>query len=257
MLPLVLEVALLALPAAAPVYPWLDDGGAAHERLEDRFAPPHGFTRVRAAPDSWAAWLRRLPLLPAGSPVLAYDGRTLAAPAAAVVALDVGERDLQQCADSIIRLRAEYLFSRGRTDDIAFHFTNGDLARFPRWAAGWRPRLVGKTKVVWERKGKRGRGHAALRAYLNTVYLWAGTASLAKQTPRAPFADAAAGDFVVLGGFPGHAVLILDVAVAPDGRKKALLGQGFMPAWFDLPRDGGLKTPSWPAPFPGESLRRF
>jgi hypothetical protein len=72
----------------------------------------------------------------------------------------------------------------------------------------------------------------------------------------------------VLPGGPGHAILILDVAEAPDGRRVALLGQGFMPAqdfhvlragasaWFSL--DGeDVDTPFWPAPFPWSSLRRM
>jgi hypothetical protein len=64
-------------------------------------------------------------------------------------------------------------------------------------------------------------------------------------------------------------VLVLDVAANPEGRRVALLGQGFMPAqdfhvlspggddapWFPLDGDT-VATPFW-KPFPWSSLRRF
>ena len=83
------------------------------------------------------------------------------------------------------------------------------------------------------------------------------------------------GDFFVQPGGPGHAVVILDVAQHPDGRRIALIGQGFMPAedlhvlraggprdvegvWFGLPDAAHpeLATPSW-APFKLPEARRF
>ena len=54
----------------------------------------------------------------------------------AVVDIDVGPRDLQQCADAIIRLRAEYLYAQQAPDRIRFSFTSGDSAPFSRWAEG-------------------------------------------------------------------------------------------------------------------------
>ncbi len=81
----------------------------------------------------------------------------------------------------------------------------------------------------------------------------------------------APGAFFVLPGGPGHAVLVLDLAVDHQGHRIALLGQGYMPAqdfqvlasqevaispWFSL--DGEhLTIAFWPAPFPWSSLHRF
>ena len=43
----------------------------------------------------------------------------------AVVGRDVGAGDLQQCADAVIGLRAEYQFIEGLYAAIRFDFTNG------------------------------------------------------------------------------------------------------------------------------------
>ena len=82
---------------------------------------------------------------------------------------------------------------------------------------------------------------------------------------------------LIQGGYPGHAVLVLDVAVARDGRRWLLLGQSYMPAqqfhvlrnlsssssasspWYDasaLRSAPGLQTPEW-RPFVARDVRRF
>jgi len=239
------------------------------ERLSGRFPAPEGFVRVPLESGSFAAYLRELPLLPEGSPVLAYDGEQLNAPAIAVVDLSVGKRNLQQCADSIIRLHAEYLFAAGRLDEIAYRTTSGELLPFKRWAKGERPVVRGR-RVTWQSGGGAGKDHASLLTYLDSVFLYAGTLSLGRDAATVPVADLAPGDFFVFAGSPGHAVLVLDLARAEDGRRRLLLGQGFMPAqsfhvlaapdgsaWFELDEESGeLATPSW-KPFPLDSLRRL
>src|SRR5947207_1085933 len=91
-------------PAWAPGRAVRDD-----ETLSARIVPPPGFDRVAAAPSSWAAWLRKLPMKPANAPVLIYTGSEKARQDVhvAVIDMDVGTKDLQQCADAIMRLRAE------------------------------------------------------------------------------------------------------------------------------------------------------
>src|SRR5262245_3007875 len=97
--------------------------GPEREPLDRRIAPPRGATRIALEPGSFGDWLRHLPLLPAGAAVHLYDGRAKARQDvhAAVVDLDVGTRDLQQCADAAMRLRVEYLWSAGRARDIRLH----------------------------------------------------------------------------------------------------------------------------------------
>ena len=56
----------------------------------------------------------------------------------AVIDMDIGERDLQQCADAVIRLRAEYLYGTGQYDKIHFNFTSGFNAQYIKWMQGSR-----------------------------------------------------------------------------------------------------------------------
>ncbi|MFL5349574.1 MAG: DUF4846 domain-containing protein [Hyalangium sp.] len=239
--------------------------------LEAAIAPPPGFTRVEVKPDSFGAWLRGLPLRPAGTPVRDFLGREIlpgdSPLLAAVAELDVGTADLQQCADSIIRLHAEWLWSRGQKDRIAYRFTSGHLARWSAYAEGDRAEVSG-TKVSWVRTGSEARSRAAFRAYLDMVFTYAGTLSLEREKKRPPREDVQPGDFIVAGGSPGHAVLVLEVAVNAAGERVVLLGQGSIPAqdfqvftqghndpWFSWEGEK-LVTPFWD-PFPWSALRRL
>ncbi|HJZ84355.1 MAG TPA: DUF4846 domain-containing protein [Polyangia bacterium] len=253
------------------VYPW------SGQPLVERFAAPPGFVRVAVGAQSFGAWLRALPLLPPETPVLSYRGQLVRAGddehVAAVAALDVGTRDLQQCADSIVRLHAEWRWARGRRDH-SYQSAEGVALPFTRFLAGERVVERDHTLIWQPRPGgsaAQAPTHAAFRRYLDLVFTWANTGSLAAQARRVPLSELLPGDLLVLPGAPGHAVLVLDVAATSDGRRVALIGQGFMPAqsfhvlrpargspWFAIdPAAPGLQTPFWPAVFPWSSLRRL
>jgi hypothetical protein len=257
-------------------YPWLGDADSLPPMaaLDDRFAAPEGYTRVSVAKGSHASWLRGLPVRTDHTVVRAYNGDSVVSPAAAVVVMDVGKRDLQQCADSAIRLHAEWLWSAGREDEAGYHFTSGDLSRWEDYKDG--EQFVIKGARVDRVEGKaRSDSHRSFRSWLDLVFTYAGTRSLARDSVAvATSSDLQAGDFFVQSGSPGHAVVILDVAESASGDRVALIGQGFMPAqdfhvlswpavalddvWFPLPEtaDGLVRTPSW-SPFKRIEARRF
>lgn len=201
-----------------------------------------------------------------------FDGRLKGTQEAheAVVAIDVGRRDLQQCADAVIRLRAEWLWSQGCEDAIAFRFTRGDLARWTAWRAGERPRVEG-SRVRWVPGAATDGSYQSFRRYLDLVFTYAGSASLARElVPVSETARVEGGDVFIQGGYPGHAVLVVDVAEREDGRRVFLLAQSYMPAqeihvlrnpahagspWYDAARAGELVTPEWV--FRYSDLRRF
>ncbi len=268
-----LALSVIGITAAAPPvtspHPWPDAVGAP---LEARFAPPAACAPIPVAPRSFAAWLRRLPLHPGRPPVRLFDGRLKDNQEAheAVVAIDVGKRDLQQCADAVIRLRAEWLWARGCEEAIAFHFTSGDLARWMAWRAGQRPWIDG-SRVRWVLGAVADPSYTSFRRYLETVFTYAGSASLAGELrPVSDPRQVEGGDVFVHAGHPGHAVVVVDVAANGVGQRFFLLAQSYMPAqeihvlrnpahvgspWYAAAASGELVTPEWT--FRYTELRRF
>lgn len=255
-------------------YPWLEDASCptAVEPLEARFDPPEGYTRIALADGSFGAWLRGLPLTAKGTPVTTFRGAILRAAdhpnIAAVVAMDIGDQDLQQCADSVIRLHAEWLWSSGNRA-MSYRAASGTAMPYSRWAAGERVEGRGMG-IEWVRGGRATTDHASFRKFLDMVFAYANTGSLSQQAKPIEEKDIRPGDFVVMPGSPGHTVLVLDMALRGDGSRALLLGQGYMPAqsfqvlrpspeatWFIAPPGmTELDTPFW-RPFPVSTLRRL
>lgn len=251
-------------------YPWMTN--SVYERLDQRIQPPKGFRRVSVSVGSFAGWLRRMPLKPGCPWLRLYNGLPKLNQWAhhAIVLVDVGRKDLQQCADAIIRLRAEYLRSIGCEDRIAFRFTSGHLAEWRKWRDGYRPKVRGN-RVSWARVTNRDTRYSNFRKYLNVVFMYAGTASLAKElkSVKTP-STVEIGNVFIQGGFPGHAVLVMDVAENAAGERVFLLAQSFMPAqeahilrnpkgrispWYRAANRGELVTPEWK--FQYTDLRSF
>ena len=242
--------------------------------IEARFPAPAGYARGAVPPDSFAVYLRRLPLKPDGAKVRFFDGKVKPASGiyAAVVDLPIGDRDLHQCADAIIRLRAEYLLSAGRPDGICFRFTGGFPAEYARWRRGERI-VVRAGAAVWTRTTPAIEDDRDFWSYLEMVFAYAGTASLAAELESVSAGDdLEIGDVFIQPGYPGHAVIIVDLAVDhQSGRKVFLLAQSFMPAqeiqvlvnpgdsglspWYAADFGTILRTPEWT--FASRDLKRF
>ena len=188
-----------------------------------------------------------------------------------MIVIDVGDNDLQQCADAVIRLRSEFLYSTGRFNDIHFNFTSGDKASWIDWSEGYRPD-VQENHVTWNQAEDADSGYDNFRRYLDCVMTYAGTYSLSKELQKVPdLDDMQIGDVFVQGGFPGHAVLVVDMALSEaTGQKLFLIAQSFMPAqdlhilknpdgrfspWYELDFGENLHTPDWT--FTKEDLYRF
>lgn len=243
----------------------------ASQSLAARFAKPAGGRRVAVAAGSWGEWLRYLPLRAAGTPARLYNGQLKDRPdvVAAVVNIDVGRQDLQQCADAVIRLRAEYLLSHD-PNKVHFHLTTGYDFWFSDYVAGRTFRVRGNEVSPAARLAE-APTHAALAHYLLLTFGYAGTLSLSRELHAVPLADVEPGDVFIRGGAPGHAVLVVDVAENPTTKQKyMLLAQSYMPAqsihvlrpgqsqsaWFAAAAvEGVVRTPEWK--FRADELKRF
>ncbi|MCP4678796.1 MAG: DUF4846 domain-containing protein [Deltaproteobacteria bacterium] len=255
-------------------YPWMETKPG--DPLWKRFSPPAGYRRIPSEKGSFANWLRLLPLKPGKPPVHLYNGDLKYSQDVhvAVVDIDVGKRDLQQCADAVMRLRAEYLLAAGSAGKICFRLGRGDRATWSKWRDGFRP-PKGNKRTPWERKARPNGSYRNFRKYMNKVFGLSGTGALKGTLSQVnDVSKIEIGDVFIErqpGTNFGHAVLVMDMAENQNGRRAFLLSQSYMPAqeihilknneasglspWYTLEPGEILKTPEWS--FPPDSLRRF
>ena len=240
--------------------------------IEHRFKAPDGFEREFQDSASFGYYLRHLPLKPEGAPLLAFNGSVLEKNRvyAAVVDLPIGNKDLHQCADAVMRLRAEYLWRQGRFDEIHFHFTNGFDVPYSKWMQGYRVVIEGN-KTYWTTEPKSpSNTYQDFWRYMETIFMYAGTLSLSKELNPIDIKDIKIGDVFIQGGSPGHAAIVVDMAVNPENQERVfILAQSYMPAqnlqvllnprtndvWYNTNQMYPLETPEWT--FDKGSLKRF
>lgn len=221
-----------------------------------------GYVRSSDSSGSFAHWLRQCPLKKDNT-VYLYDGRRKGNQESQFAVLDipVGKKDLQQCADAVMRLRAEYLFDQKRWNEISFMATNGQALSFFRWQQGYRYRLKGQRLEEYKTSSAQASTRQNLEEYLQLVFSYCGTSSLHRQLRKADIdKPLQAGDVFLQPGFPGHAMLVIDVA-EKEGERIFLLAQSYMPAqdihvvknpmdtnlspWFKEKGKEELVTPEW------------
>ncbi len=199
------------------------------ESLKERIDVPAGYVRTPEAEGSLGDFLRNYRLLPDGSPVLLYDGREKTNDSAVCVFdMHLGDKDLQQCADSVIRVYAEYMRATGMEDKIAFHFVNGFLCDWTSYKNGNRISVNGND-VSWKAGSSATDSDETFENYLETVFNYASTLSVECESEPIDIAEIRIGDIFIKGGSPGHVVMVVDTCEC-DGKKAFLLAQGYMPA---------------------------
>lgn len=210
---------------------------------------PSGFRREDFGKQSFPGWLRTLSIKK-DKRVFLYNGELKQNQSAQFAVLDipVGKIDLQQCADAVMRLRAQYLYDHKRFDEISFADNHGKKYNYSP-----------SSGISFEN-------------YLEKVFSYCGTLSLEKQLKKVnDFYKMEQGDVLIKGGSPGHAVIIVDMAVSTQGKKLYLLAQSYMPAqdihilknhgnnelnpWYELNDNSLIYTPEWV--FERRQLRRW
>lgn len=176
---------------------------------------------------SWKYFLQHLP--EKSGPVVNYKGQLVSNREKhfSIINYDVGSRDLQQCADALMRLRAEYLFAQKRFEEIGFHFVSGDYYSFNAYCHGKIPIAKGNG-VVFISSPPKEKNAVSLRTYLDLVYTYASTISLASELKTAE--EFSIGTVIIHPGSPGHCFIIMDEAITSSGEKLYKLVEGYTPA---------------------------
>lgn len=220
---------------------------------------PRGYKRPIAQKGSFAYYLRHLSLNTKDKKVYSYDGNVIMDEnngyQFAVIDMDIGKRDLQQCADAVMRLRAEFLYQQKKYADIHFNFLSDNKARY------------------YTQYAKNDRSYLKFRKYMDYIFAYANTASLKKELKKVDkLEDMQIGDVFIQSKRPfGHAVIVVDMAVnMQTGEKIFMVAQSFMPAqsihilknynenlspWYSANFSKTLELPSWTF-FAGD-LKRF
>ncbi len=161
---------------------------------------PAGYHRIPAVTNSFSAWLRNIPLKKDRT-VYLYNNSPKRNQEAqfAVLDISVGKQDLQQCADAVMRLRAEYLYSINDYGNINYYTEQGIRLNFREWLQGQRFHLSGN-RLVSCRVSPAPVNRTSFNDYLNTVFTWCGTRSLENQLLSRPaLNDIQAGDVLIKG----------------------------------------------------------
>lgn len=205
-----------------------EEGNTIRERID----VPEGFVRSKYSPGSFQHYLQNYALKPFGAKVINYDGNEYwyQAGHVGVLEIPVPDNGLQQCADALMRIRAEYLWNNNGKDEIGFNFTSGHYCSWKKYSEGYRPRIHGN-KVDFNKIANANASEENLYNYLNLVYTYAGTLSLYHELPKiTSINELEVGDMLVYPGSPGHIVMIVDLAIHENGEKLFILAQGNTPA---------------------------
>ncbi|WP_314241204.1 DUF4846 domain-containing protein [Empedobacter tilapiae] len=214
-------------------------------KIIDRYSVPKGFQRENYNQNEFGYFLQHLQLKNFGTLVKYYNGKEKPVNNVynAVIDLPIGNKDLHQCADATMRLRANYLYLQKRYDEISFNFlSDGKPRKFTDFASGdYSP------ENYWR--------------YLEYIFSYANTTSLKNQLESVKYNQVKIGDILLQQGNPyGHAVMVVDFAKNEKGEKIVLLAQSYMPAqeiqilnnpmdkkinpWYKV-QQGKIKTPEW------------
>ncbi len=199
--------------------------------IVSRVNVPRYYKRVVHAKGSFEDYIRNYKLKRFGTKIINYDHSEYFWQGGHIGILEVfvPENGLQQCADALIRIRSEYLWDNNRKDEIGFNFTSGHYCSWSKYAEGYRPKIKGN-KVTFHKTASQNKSKENFHKYLNLIYMYSGTLSLYNELESVKAKDLKIGDMLIIGGSPGHIVMLADEAINTKGEKLFLLFQGNTPA---------------------------
>lgn len=214
-------VAILCIAAGYAI--WILEGAKTSNpdsyKTIGEIATPWGYSRISGDDSQFTEFLRSLPLKEKGAKVQLYTGGDSRFQSInyAVVDMPLLSND-EQCADVCMRLRAEYLYDRGKYGSIHFENVNGKTMSYGG-----------------------GGSRKAFESYMRRVYGVASTYSLKREMKQRSLSDIQPGDVFVyaagdhdldrkLNSKYGHAIMVVDVAENSNGKRAFLLVEGNTPA---------------------------
>ncbi|RMA57765.1 DUF4846 domain-containing protein [Ulvibacter antarcticus] len=229
----------------------------------DRIEVPEDFTRTLYPANSFQNYIQNYKLKPFGAKIVNYDGNDYVYQSGhvGIFELAVPDNGLQQCADALIRIRAEYLWDMNRKDEIGFNFTSGHYCSWKQYAEGFRPK-INANKVSFHKTASANNSKENFHRYLNLIFMYSGTQSLYDELPKIKTSEELqVGDMLVYAGSPGHIVMLADMAINSEGEKIFILAQGNTPAqsvhllknlndlkispWYELEMNQYLEIPTY------------
>lgn len=202
--------------ANADISAWINETGGT---VVTRFKVPKGYTRVQYEAGSYAEYVRNLPLKAYGTKMYEYNGKLVENQSwcASVIKTEFHSRGWLQCADCVMQLVGDYLYGKGRYNDIVFQLSGGSKLKFGTWAGG----DYSRSKYL---------------SFMSSVYCSANTYSLMSQSEsvKMNIKDIFPGAYFIMKKdskhLYGHAVYVIDVAKNAKGDVAFLLAQGSTPS---------------------------
>jgi len=231
--------------------------------IKDRIMIPEGYQRMTPAENTFQYYVQNYALKPHGAKIINYNGNEYGYQKGHVGILEIPVPDngLQQCADALIRMRAEYLWETNRKEKIGFNFTSGHYCSWEAYSQGFRPKINGN-RVTFHKTATPDTSKEGFYRYLNLIYMYAGTQSLYDELSKVTSVEnLQIGDMLIYPGSPGHVVMIVDMILHSNGEKMFILAQGNTPAqsvhilknlndsntspWYTLEMDAYLEIPTY------------
>ena len=202
--------------ANADISAWINETGGT---VTTRFKVPKGYTRVQYENGSYAEYVRNLPLKAYGTKMYEYNGKLVENQSwcASVIKTEFHSRGWLQCADCVMQLVGDYLYGKGRYNDIVFQLVGGSKLKFGTWADG----DYSRNKYL---------------SFMSSVYCSANTYSLMNQSEsvKMNIKDIFPGAYFIMKKdskhLYGHAIFVVDVAKNAKGDVAFLLAQGSTPS---------------------------
>jgi hypothetical protein len=241
-------------PIALPTQRVTEEGTT----VKTRFNPSTGYTRQQADPGTFSDYLQSLPLMAAGSQVVALDDSVRAQDDYdAVVSIEPLDK-FEYGAGAMAHLRALYFYNKQEYTKIAFSLDDQFSFTFDKWRQGNTLRFNDSGKSEWTTGGTADDGEENFHKYLVKYYAFSGYKSLMRDLTEVDVTDPVrVGDiFVVPVESSGRLIIVVDCATDELGARQVILAEGDKPAqplrilknpldsalspWFDVDTTNGL-----------------